>query len=65
MLFIGGFAAYLDICNEVANAGYKGFSLLEGAVMSGLHDKVVVVTGARQGDRDACTANGSPTKVRM
>ena len=27
MLFIGGFAAYLDICNEVANAGYKGFSL--------------------------------------
>jgi cyclohexanone monooxygenase len=27
MLFIGGFAAYLDICNEVANAGYKGFDL--------------------------------------
>ncbi len=27
MLFIGGFAAYLDICNEVVNAGYKGFSL--------------------------------------
>jgi cyclohexanone monooxygenase len=29
MLFIGGFAAYLDICNEVINAGYKGFSLLK------------------------------------
>jgi len=29
MLFIGGFAAYLDICNEVANAGYKGFELLK------------------------------------
>ena len=31
MLFIGGFAAYLDICAEVANAGYKGFSLLKGS----------------------------------
>ncbi|MGO4443618.1 flavin-containing monooxygenase [Mycobacterium sp. 2YAF39] len=29
MLFIGGFAVYLDICNEVANAGYKGFTLLK------------------------------------
>lgn len=29
MLFIGGFAAYLDICAEVADAGYKGFSLLK------------------------------------
>jgi len=27
MLFIGGFAAYLDICAEVANAGYNGFAL--------------------------------------
>ncbi|WP_255799522.1 flavin-containing monooxygenase [Mycobacteroides abscessus] len=27
MLFIGGFAAYLDICAEVVGAGYKGFSL--------------------------------------
>jgi hypothetical protein len=27
MLFIGGFAAYNDICAEVADAGYKGFSL--------------------------------------
>ena len=27
MLFIGGFATYLDICAEVAGAGYKGFSL--------------------------------------
>ena len=27
MLFIGGFAAYLDICHEVASAGYKGFDL--------------------------------------
>lgn len=25
MLFIGGFAAYNDICADVANAGYKGF----------------------------------------
>lgn len=31
MLFIGGFAAYLDICAEVANAGYKGFALLKGS----------------------------------
>lgn len=29
MLFIGGFAAYLDICAEVADAGYKGFDLLK------------------------------------
>lgn len=31
MLFIGGFATYLDICADVANAGYKGFSLLKGS----------------------------------
>lgn len=30
MLFIGGFATYLDICADVANAGYKGFELLKG-----------------------------------
>lgn len=29
MLFIGGFGTYLDICNEVADAGYKGFNLLK------------------------------------
>ncbi len=29
MLFIGGFATYLDICAEVADAGYKGFNLLK------------------------------------
>jgi cation diffusion facilitator CzcD-associated flavoprotein CzcO len=29
MLFLGGFGAYLDICKEVAAAGYKGFSLLK------------------------------------
>jgi cation diffusion facilitator CzcD-associated flavoprotein CzcO len=29
MLFIGGFGAYLNICNEVAAAGYKGFALLK------------------------------------
>ena len=29
MLFIGGFATYLDICTEVANAGYKGFDLVK------------------------------------
>ncbi|KUI21062.1 cyclohexanone monooxygenase [Mycobacterium lehmannii] len=28
MLFIGGFGVYLDICAEVAGAGYKGFRLL-------------------------------------
>ncbi|MEZ0341122.1 flavin-containing monooxygenase [Mycobacterium sp. pV006] len=28
MLFIGGFGVYLDICAEVANAGYKGFNLI-------------------------------------
>jgi cyclohexanone monooxygenase len=29
MLFLGGFAAYLDICTEVADAGYKGFDLIK------------------------------------
>lgn len=29
MLFVGGFGVYLDICAEVANAGYKGFSLVK------------------------------------
>ncbi|UXA09761.1 NAD(P)/FAD-dependent oxidoreductase [Mycobacterium sp. SMC-8] len=29
MLFIGGFGVYLDICAEVADAGYKGFTLIE------------------------------------
>ena len=29
MLFVGGFAAYLDICAEVADAGYKGFRLVK------------------------------------
>ncbi len=29
MLFIGGFAAYNDICAEVAKAGYKGFTLIK------------------------------------
>src|SRR5690606_5123069 len=29
MLFIGGFATYLDICAEVADAGYKGVRLLK------------------------------------
>jgi cation diffusion facilitator CzcD-associated flavoprotein CzcO len=27
MLFLGGFGVYLDICHEVARAGYKGFNL--------------------------------------
>lgn len=31
MLFIGGFATYLDICRQVADAGYKGFRLLKGS----------------------------------
>jgi len=31
MLFLGGFAVYLDICHEVANAGYKGFTLLKAS----------------------------------
>lgn len=29
MLFIGGFGVYLDICAEVAAAGYKGFEVLD------------------------------------
>jgi cation diffusion facilitator CzcD-associated flavoprotein CzcO len=29
MLFIGGFAAYNDICAEVTDAGYKGFELVK------------------------------------
>lgn len=28
MLFIGGFGVYLDICDEVAAAGYRGFELV-------------------------------------
>lgn len=31
MLFIGGFAAYLDICAEIVDAGYKGFELIKGS----------------------------------
>ncbi len=31
MLFIGGFATYLDICAEVADAGYKGFTLIKAS----------------------------------
>jgi cation diffusion facilitator CzcD-associated flavoprotein CzcO len=31
MLFIGGFAAYNDICAEVAEAGYKGFALVKAS----------------------------------
>ena len=31
MLFLGGFAAYLDICDEVASSGYKGFDLIKVA----------------------------------
>jgi cyclohexanone monooxygenase len=29
MLFIGGFASYLDVCREVVDAGYQGFRLLK------------------------------------
>ncbi len=29
MLFLGGFGPYLDICKEVAAAGYKGFALIK------------------------------------
>ncbi len=47
MLFIGGFATYNDICAEVADAGYRGFDLIK--TMTGLLDKVVVVTGAAKG----------------
>ncbi|MEZ0049317.1 cation diffusion facilitator CzcD-associated flavoprotein CzcO [Mycobacterium sp. MAA66] len=31
MLFIGGFAAYNDICADVASAGYKGFDLTKAS----------------------------------
>jgi cation diffusion facilitator CzcD-associated flavoprotein CzcO len=31
MLFLGGFAAYNDICAEVADAGYKGFDLIKSS----------------------------------
>jgi len=31
MLFIGGFAVYNDICAEVAQAGYKGFTLIKAS----------------------------------
>lgn len=31
MLFIGGFGVYLDICAEVAAAGYKGFEILDAS----------------------------------
>ncbi|WP_264064918.1 flavin-containing monooxygenase [Mycobacterium montefiorense] len=29
MLFVGGFATYNDICAEVADAGYRGFDLIQ------------------------------------
>jgi cation diffusion facilitator CzcD-associated flavoprotein CzcO len=29
MLFVGGFAAYNDICTEVADSGYQGFDLVK------------------------------------
>lgn len=29
MLFIGGFAVYNDICDDVADAGYRGFQLIK------------------------------------
>ncbi|CAM2764166.1 NAD(P)/FAD-dependent oxidoreductase [Mycobacterium intermedium] len=29
MLFVGGFAAYNDICAEIADAGYKGFEFVK------------------------------------
>jgi hypothetical protein len=29
VLFIGGFGVYLDICTEVAEAGYKDFTTLK------------------------------------
>ena len=32
MLFLGGFAAYNDICADVADAGYKGFDLVKTSV---------------------------------
>ena len=32
MLFIGGFAAYNDICAEVADAGYRGFDLVKAQI---------------------------------
>ncbi|MET0703447.1 MAG: NAD(P)/FAD-dependent oxidoreductase [Mycobacterium sp.] len=31
MLFIGGFAVYNDICAEVADAGYKGFTVIKAS----------------------------------
>jgi cation diffusion facilitator CzcD-associated flavoprotein CzcO len=38
MLFVGGFAVYNDICADVADAGYKGFTLLK-ATESGCNGK--------------------------
>lgn len=38
MLFIGGFAAYNDICAEVADAGYKGFTLSKSGAGSAESD---------------------------
>lgn len=31
MLFIGGFGVYLEICDQVAGAGYTGFSLIKAS----------------------------------
>ena len=31
MLFLGGFSVYNDICTEVAEAGYKGFTLIKAS----------------------------------
>ena len=37
MLFVGGFAAYNDICADVANAGYRGFVLLKAPDAAARH----------------------------
>ena len=41
MLFIGGFAAYNDICAEVADAGYKGFSLAKILTAAAIRTRIM------------------------
>ena len=49
MLFVGGFAVYNDICARGRRGRLHGLRPDQGVVMSGLLDKVVVVTGAAGG----------------
>ena len=62
MLFIGGFADLQRHLRRGRRRRLQGIRPDQGAVMTGLLDKVVVVTGAAAAP-DACTVSGSPTRA--